>query len=153
MRLWTTSPVVAGPGAYKHLGAGSYIKPRFMIFVVQPCYPGWNPGCIVSNAQRSFEHSALLAGARCTIFAFYQPPCENLPRISFGWRAKHSTLLKKRQTSFFSFLILGVLIFYLLTALLAQKHLDLLADKKGKLQRRGPQSSSKWLTTSLRKNL
>ena len=74
--------------------------------------------------------------------------CENLSRISFGWRAKHSALLEKKTNEFSSFLI-----FYLLTALLAQKHLDLLTNKKGKLQRRGPQSSSKWLTTSPRKSL
>ena len=114
MRLWTTSPVVAGPGAYKHLGAGSYIKPRFMIFVVQLCYPGWNPGCIVSNAQRSFEHSALLAGARCIIFehsallagtgciifAFYQPfvkTCQEYHLVG-GRNTLH--YWKKRQMSF-----------------------------------------------------
>ena len=72
--------------------------------------------------------------------------CENLSRISFSWRAKHSALLEKNEFSSF-------LIFYLLTALLAQKHLDLLTNKKGKLQRRGPQSSGKWLTTSPRKSL
>ena len=95
-----------------------------------------------------FEHSALLAGTGCIIFAFYQPCVKTCQEYHLVGGRNTLHYWKKTTNEFSSFLF-----FYLLTALLAQKHLDLLTNKKGKLQRRGPQSSSKWLTTSPRKSL